>query len=225
MVKAGRFQKGLDFYSAAAPILKTLTRDKSTLRCRDIQPGESVKSIFDHISGPGCHFGFGENLDEEEPPKGVWYDEADAVEDSILFPDEASGNAPDALVKTKPNRITQWEEKGPDMDRFVNDLDTDEEFDDEDEDYDDFSKDDELTEEELHSHLPLDPNLLKEIVERAIQRSTEEPTTTECLLDMLIDEDLENYPWPEPDPEKDFYPFIEREQSKGKQSHTSSSQL
>ena len=215
MAKASRFQRGPDFYSAAMPILKTLTYDEETGRYRDIRPGEAVESVADRVNGPKFHIRFGENLDQDEAPEDLWYNEADAIEDSILFPEEALGNTSDALVKHKLNRISQWEEKGPDMDRFVNDMDTDDEFEDEDEECF-LSHKEQLSGDNSERETTIDQELLKFLDDRAGHIDMTGSIKTEETLGALIDEDLEAFPRPEPDPKEDYFPFVEREQSKGK---------
>ncbi|KAI9694857.1 MAG: hypothetical protein M1822_000473 [Bathelium mastoideum] len=243
LTKAGRFRQGTDFYRAALPILKTLTRDQTTGRYRDIRPGESVDSLADDLTGPHSNFRFGKNLDKETAPEGLWYHEADALEDSILFPEETYRKGSSALVKTKPNRLTQWDEQGPDMNKFVDYVDTDEDSEDDEDDEDNYNEiggipdvesikkglelakkgDDE--DEEIDAMAVLES--IKKTVEPAKKGDAEssqsdslvdaiEPSETDLLLDRLVLEDEEAYPAPEPDPETDYFMFVEREQSKGK---------
>jgi hypothetical protein len=58
------------------------------------------------------------------------YNEADALEDRILFPEEFLGEMKDNLFKENPSEIVNFERSGPNFDprRFAYDLDTDEEL-------------------------------------------------------------------------------------------------
>ncbi|KAI9708922.1 MAG: hypothetical protein M1820_003616 [Bogoriella megaspora] len=227
MIKAYRFRNTRDFYKPSASILKTITREEDTFRCRDIRPGDT--SIYDHIQGPGMMFVYGEHLDRLEPPEGIYHDEADAAEDRILFPDEDElGNVPNALITTELDSITQWEEIGPDIERFVNDKDTDDGYSDEDDEFEDDGLGDEDEEDEFgddepavaddeaglgyHHTLPFDK--LHEAILRLALPEQQDYRLGEEQLDTLVERDLEQHPFYEPDPEVDFFQFVERQQAK-----------
>lgn len=133
LIKAHRFTKGTDFYSLMAPILKTITRETETHRVRDIKPGEDVPSLWDGIQSPETRFmttiiGTGSGARELESAH-VMYNESDAREDEILFPEELQRDGTDATVRDQiTQKIFALETEGPSMDRFVYDLDTDEDF-------------------------------------------------------------------------------------------------
>jgi len=136
------------------PILNSLTRDPVTARARDLRPGSDEESIFDVISGPDVKFVFAnaftikssDDFEEELSAKLaylVFYNEADALEDLVLFPDDAK-----VEVEEFTTRMSRFEKEGPQVLRFVHDLDVDENLSDFDEsskieDDDDFGDDDE----------------------------------------------------------------------------------
>lgn len=148
LIKANRFCSIQDYYRLASSILKTLTRDPVTARARTIKPDEKVESIWDIINDPRTAF-WGWNIDKEEMSldaelKTCIYNEADALEDRILFPEEFTGEMKDNLFKEKPSEIVRFERGKPNFDprRFAYDLDTDEEL--PESDCEDLSDDDSL---------------------------------------------------------------------------------
>ena len=117
-----------DLYNPARSILETLTREKSTMRVRDIKPGEQVDSLWDDILRGRCTtLVLGKREVGGDPWDGCFYNRADAVEDTILFPEERSTGKFDSVYKAKNSAIDDFMKKGPDFDRFILDLDTDEE--------------------------------------------------------------------------------------------------
>lgn len=132
MLKARRATEPKEMYLHLKPILSTLTRDKETGRARDIRPNSDENSIYDDMTGPTTRFVFGkgfgaskpEDLSEHIDPAVSWalfYNEADAMEDVILFPDEENLKVGEIVT-----RISQFEREGPLFSRFINDLDVDE---------------------------------------------------------------------------------------------------
>lgn len=132
MLKARRATEPREMYLHLKPILSTLTRDKDTARAREIRPNSDEQSIYDDMTGPNTRFMFGkgfaaskpEDLSERVDPAVLWalfYNEADAMEDVILFPDEENLKVGEIVT-----RISQFEREGPLLSRFVNDLDVDE---------------------------------------------------------------------------------------------------
>jgi len=103
------------------------------MRVRDIDPGEQVKSIWDDIVG-----GRTVSLDidkqgmseRESWGESSFYSEADAVEDTVLFPEETSTGDVKTVYKANNSAIDNYVSKGPDWVRFILDLDTDEDVDD-----------------------------------------------------------------------------------------------
>lgn len=109
------------------------------MRIRDIKPGEEAMSVFDEITNPrqtrhvymdailprGHEVQPGQ---EVEPPAQLFYDEIDEAEDRILFPEEYQEDDAEIAVGDELKAMAKLEYQGPDMRRFVHDLDTDEEL-------------------------------------------------------------------------------------------------
>jgi hypothetical protein len=129
LIKAHRFCSGKDFYRPASHVLKTITREEKTHRVRDIKPGEVVESIWDQITNPRATFMFTDTNNELQPEAHHYllYNESDALEDAVLFPEE-SQKAENAMI---PHQSTQamhaFEHEGPSIVKFIFDLDTDDE--------------------------------------------------------------------------------------------------
>nr|ATA58189.1 mfs allantoate [Neofusicoccum kwambonambiense] len=154
LIKAHRFQQGLDLYKPSEHILCTIARDKETQRTRDIKPSEEGKvvSIWDDINSDRNRVKFftddAEDTEDlsDDMPKEWKYNEADRLEDEILFPwenqginlsDKAQGalkegeltgaEDEDSILATQ-GRMHKFETLGPVLERFAYDLDTDEEI-------------------------------------------------------------------------------------------------
>ncbi|KAJ9656968.1 hypothetical protein H2201_008330 [Coniosporium apollinis] len=132
LIKAHRFHSVREFYEVEAPILKTLVRDKDTQRARDAKPGE--RTIYDSLNSADTHFKSWNEKDEvivdteeDREARGTFYNEADAAEDRMLFPEELSGST-NELFKENMASMNVFEKRGPDFNRFAADLDTDEEL-------------------------------------------------------------------------------------------------
>ncbi|KAH6692878.1 hypothetical protein BKA61DRAFT_637651 [Leptodontidium sp. MPI-SDFR-AT-0119] len=160
--KALRCRKGADMYNLSAPVLKTLHTDKVTNRVRDIKPGEDVTSIYDDINNEKTQFFYGKIEDDTGLkvhrvydkanvfPRNLFYNQADVLEDAVLFPEEliAGKLNPKDLGKISPLKV--WEDEGFSLRKFIEgwesdysgedseeDWGTDSEFDDDDDDDDD----------------------------------------------------------------------------------------
>lgn len=129
LFKAHRFRDMPDAFNIAGPILKTVTRDPNSHRVREIKPGDEVESIYDVIHHPGTQFKiFNEDRQVlEETPRYLFYNDVDALEDKVLFPEESHGPENDSEIGDALNSLVALEEQGPDITRFIYDLDTDEE--------------------------------------------------------------------------------------------------
>jgi hypothetical protein len=131
LIKAHRFHSGNDFYRPASHVLKTITREEKTHRVRDIKPGEVVESIWDQTTNPRAKSMSTSTNDEPQPEahRHLLYNESDALEDAVLFPEE-SQKAENAMI---PHQSTQavhaFENEGPSIVKFIFDLDTDDEVD------------------------------------------------------------------------------------------------
>ena len=124
-----------DTYNVVEPILKILTRDTDSYRVREIKPSEQtendnqVESIWDVIHHPETRFMFFNEKREvtETIPKDLFYNDVDALEDQVLFPEETPGSDNDVLAHEDMNSLNKLEHEGFNMNRFFFDLDTDEE--------------------------------------------------------------------------------------------------
>lgn len=131
LFKAHRVHSFKESYKLCGPILETLTRDPESFRVREIRANEdSAKSIFDDIQSGDTFFKlFNEQQQPlEKIPKDLFYNEADALEDKILFAEEDVGPGLGLLAGRDTNKLAKLEFEGPSMARFVYDLDTDEEL-------------------------------------------------------------------------------------------------
>ncbi|KAF1961597.1 hypothetical protein CC80DRAFT_462884 [Byssothecium circinans] len=142
LCRAMRVRELKDMFSACAPIFKTITKDKRTERMRSIKPGEDVESLWDGLSTTAHAWRF-RPKNPQDMLEGIddsfKYTDADELEDSILFPEEGSGEMKDNLFRAKPSVMEMFEHRPSlDMRRFVEDLDSEEELSDEDDElYDD----------------------------------------------------------------------------------------
>ena len=169
-----------------------------------------------------------------EPDLSKFYNEADVLEDAILFPEQTASGAVGGLFRGHETAMQDFMSKGPDWERFIHDLDTDEELDISDAEtgdtLEDVSHDEQAEEEE-------DKRLVKGMMKRVPERDhpSSEHSDSEAgfagfseseitrLTSMTEDEKqdialMEN--WKSPsfqrgDVEKDFYTFLDREKSKG----------
>ncbi|KAL3426787.1 hypothetical protein PVAG01_00296 [Phlyctema vagabunda] len=175
LFKAHRCCSGVDFYNPAAPIIKTLPRDRDTHLVRDIKPGEAeagVLSAYDEIHAEGIRFSY-RKLDhlrsnvvknripeDLQFPRGLFYTKADALKNEVLFPEGISEDGPFDTIHLGPMRA--FEEKLFSMKKFVEGWETDSQYDssldgstdNEDPDdsaYEDISEDDEEDAHELRS--------------------------------------------------------------------------
>lgn len=129
LFKAHRVHSVKDGYKLLGPILETLTRDAESLRVREIRANEdAVKSIFDEIhSGDTVFQFFNERRQPIEKLPDLFYNEVDALEEKILFAEEEVGSGLGLLAGDHTNKLNMLEVEGPSIERFVYDLDTDEE--------------------------------------------------------------------------------------------------
>lgn len=99
LFKAHRVERVADHYNYAAPILKTLVVDQKTHRCRDKRPDDE-KSLYDVYHSSGTKFVLRNSKGEimEGVPRSLVYNEADRLEDEVLFPDD---NNRSVAVKNK----------------------------------------------------------------------------------------------------------------------------
>lgn len=158
-------------FKVCRPIFETVTIEKDTNRVRSIKPEEEVESMWTFLKANSKAFRYSPGTtDPQRTNEGIdptfVYTEADEIEDSILFPEEGTGEMKDNLFRANPSILEMFEKKPTiDLRRFARDLDSDEELsendslesddefegleavdDDDDEDWEDEDEDDEDSE-------------------------------------------------------------------------------
>ncbi|KAI0097145.1 hypothetical protein F4814DRAFT_128368 [Daldinia grandis] len=117
--KAWRVAKPFDVYRHREPFLRGLTRDKETMRVRSIQPGEQVASLWDDVNDPSNTFLTADVLNKTvletsgeahiDSSPYLFYNEADAAEDLVLFSDELITPNRNVPFREVTNSITRLE--------------------------------------------------------------------------------------------------------------------
>ena len=248
LIKAFRFCTAQDMYNPAQCVLKTITRDTVTFRARDIKPGEQVDSIWDTIQkGRTSSWGMDDKTKEpkefHEPDLSRFYNEADVQEDAILFPEQASSGTVGDLFRGHETSMQDFMSKGPDWERFIEDLDTDEEYGTNeeystDEDYETSDSDAKyVLEHDASQHEDMDREVNKYLAETTRRSHDSEDSSSDGSDDengslnrqlmrmlSLTTEEKQDYAllksWKSPtayreNVEKEFYTFFDREKSKG----------
>ncbi|KAL8990195.1 MAG: hypothetical protein Q9169_008185 [Polycauliona sp. 2 TL-2023] len=133
LLKAHRMTSMQDQYRPAKSLLKTIAHDLETMRTRDLKPGEQSMSIWEEIEmGRNRMLNYeGTTLEEQVAPDldpRFFYGEADVLEDKVLFPEESSAEPTNALYSGTVNALEHFGNDGPNWERFVHDLETDEEL-------------------------------------------------------------------------------------------------
>ncbi|KAI1654605.1 hypothetical protein F4813DRAFT_398932 [Daldinia decipiens] len=117
--KAWRVAKPFDVYRHREPFLSGLTRDKETMRVRSIRPGEQVASLWDDVNDPLNTFLITDVVNKTvletsgevhvDSSPYLFYNEADAAEDMILFSDELITPNRNVPFREVTNSITRLE--------------------------------------------------------------------------------------------------------------------
>ena len=212
-----------------------------TLRARDIKPGEQVDSVWDAVQKARVSTWFLDNNTKQptefrEPDSRIFYNEADILEDAILFPEQTASETDAGLFHGHETSMQDFMSKGPDWARFIKDLDTDEEFEtseaESEHDLEDKSND-EKSDEEVNEHGEEDIERDHVSEDSSWEDCDDEdgsyeshimdslPITQEEKQDLAL---LKNWESPKArgeNVEKEFYTFLDREKSKGKPSHFS----
>ncbi|TVY41459.1 hypothetical protein LOCC1_G005137, partial [Lachnellula occidentalis] len=146
IIKAHRCRTGVDLYRPAEAILRTLYHDEESHRPREIKPEDrgKVQSIWEGLNSEGTKFVFGEveeknrrllayqngesltdlpQLEHTEPHRNLFYNDTDALEDAVLFPEELSSTGIDPLEIGRIEPIKKWEDEGFSLARFVEGMD------------------------------------------------------------------------------------------------------
>ncbi|KAG4026378.1 hypothetical protein MFRU_041g00230 [Monilinia fructicola] len=129
LIKALRCGTGKDLYKPAESILKTLYRDEDS-NYRDVRPGDPVQFVnqWDYLQDEESKFFYGDidgpNQLPTEPtdswPSNLFYNKADALEDEVLFPEERTEEASNALLAVgKKDSLRAFEEEDFSIKRFV----------------------------------------------------------------------------------------------------------
>ena len=224
-----------DLYNPAESVLRTITRDAVTLRARDIKPGEVVDSVWDTVqkgkmSSWKVDNRTRERTESHEPDMSKYYNEADVLEDAILFPEQSASETVGGLFRGHETSMQEFMSKGPDWTRFIDNLDTDEEYETSDAETEDFLEDHIVTEESDESSKENGNRLVKgnkhshesnqsswEGMDNEVGSSDDEiPLSKEEQECLAL---LENWKSPKiqkEDIEKEFFTFLDREKSKGK---------
>jgi hypothetical protein len=105
-------------FKVSAPIFETLTIERGTSRVRSIKPGEDVESMWDHYKANAHAFQYSpENKNPQKDMKEGMdqtfvYTEADEIEDSILFPEEGTGEMKDNVFRDGSEDMHAVEDDG-----------------------------------------------------------------------------------------------------------------
>ncbi|KAJ4356406.1 uncharacterized protein N0V89_004439 [Didymosphaeria variabile] len=134
LARAIRVKDVKDMFKICAPIFESITIEKDTSRVRSIKSGEEVETMWDFLRANAHAFQY--NPGNENPQtmnEGIdqtfVYTEADEIEDSILFPEEGTGEMKDNVFRANPSLLEMFEKKPTiDLRRFARDLDSDEEL-------------------------------------------------------------------------------------------------
>lgn len=145
-------------------MLKTLTRDPTSHRVRKLRPGETLLSLDGQIHSDETRFVFANAATgREESPNKLFYNQADMLEDQVLFPEESQEDPSKAPFREPTGGLSKFENEGINFGRFVLDLDSDlDEFDREHEQYEDTYIDDHEHDEEDEDDEDEDDNELNE---------------------------------------------------------------
>ena len=209
-----------------------------TLRARDIKSGERVDSIWDTIQkGRTSSWNVDNNTPKQtefqETDLSKFYNEADALEDAILFPEQTASGTVGGLFRGHETSMQDFLTKGPDWTRFIQDLDTDEEYEgsdaeteytSEDESHDEESDEegDGIVKSTKRSH-ESDHSSWEDISDEVGPSDghfLDMPSITEEeRQDLALIKSLKSPKPQKGDVEKEFFTFLDREKSKGRSSH------
>ena len=170
-----------------------------------------------------------EPMEYEEPDMSKFYNEADMLEDAVLFPEQTVSGTVGGLFRGHETSMQDFLSKGLDWTRFIQDLETDEEYEDSDAETGDFSEDESLDEESGESSEDKDKRLVKRKNQSHESRddadSEADLSTSESGRSPLISDEerqdmalMKNWKAPrfeKEDVKKAFYTFLDREKSKG----------
>ena len=208
-----------------------------TFRARDIKFGEDVNSIWDTIQkGRMSSWNMADKTqaptEYEVPDMSKFYNEADVLEDAILFPEQAASGSVGGLFRGHETSMQDFMSKGPDWARFIKDLDTDEEYDYSDAETEYVLEDESHDEESDKSSEEDDERCSHESDHSSWEDVDNEVGLSDrqmMRIPSISEEEKQDFAlmknWKSPrmqkeDVEKEFYTFLDREKSKGKLRHS-----
>ncbi|KAM0283247.1 hypothetical protein ACHAQK_011072 [Fusarium lateritium] len=115
---AWRIKQPRDMYHHMEPLLRSLHRNEETMATRQIKPGENVRSIWDTVMDERAEFRLFDisgrkvtcrtDADIADSPY-MFYNQANSVEDAILFPDELNSNKTSVAFREIRNGVSDIE--------------------------------------------------------------------------------------------------------------------
>jgi hypothetical protein len=112
-------------FSATRYVFQAITKDANTDRIRSIQPDENVMSMWDDLEKIAESYNWSPSGSEGYLARHV-HTEADVLEDTILFPKEASGEMANDLFSNHLSALDIFQSGGSlDARKIVKDFDTD----------------------------------------------------------------------------------------------------
>lgn len=204
-----------------------------TFRARDMKPGEAVVTLWEEVSESTFHMStdmvYRDGGDEDEDDKRrrdwkIFYNEADTLEDSVLFPDELDSTESVARFRKISNTISQFINEGPELSKWVNDLDIDDSDPGEpmsDDENDEWSNEDSLADEPPRWNTGLNEILANAILEKLDPDITrrrksvlsEDEQKANALIIKWADERDENEGYEKEDMRGQWVEFIDRHKS------------
>lgn len=178
-----------------------------------------------------------EPTEYHEPDLSKFYNQADVLEDAILFPEQAASGTVGGLFRGHETSMQDFMSNGPDWARFIKDLDTDEEIEASDAETEYVLADESHDEESDESSEEDEKRLVKgnQCSHESDQSSWGDiddeagPSERQIMrIPSFSEEDRQDLAlmknWKSPksqkeDVEKEFFTFLDREKSKGKPSH------
>ncbi|KAM0425389.1 hypothetical protein ACHAPT_009446 [Fusarium lateritium] len=112
---AWRVKHPRDVYQHMKPLLTTMTKEQDTMRTRLIKPGEKVESIWDTIMDERSEFTLFDikghsvtcRTGQLKNSPYMFYNEVNAAEDKILFPDEQDSNKKNVPFREIRNGVSR----------------------------------------------------------------------------------------------------------------------
>ena len=165
--------------------MKTLSRDPVTFRTRDTKGGE--ETLWDMVQrGRSQFIDLERRTIAEDQHDELFYNEADALEDRILFPQEHTEKNPLFKPSQGSNAVNKLENSLPNFWRFINDLDSDEES--------DLSDEDDVDDQSITDGSDKPDDLALAIMQRS-NSSTSSGNHSQRNGDLTTPEDVDGSEW------------------------------